>query len=535
MNGVAVADFSDLKDGDMREVSVGETKVLLARVDGKCYAVGANCPHYGAPLVDGFLSGHRIVCPWHHACFDVTTGDVEEPPALDSLPRFDVTVEDDRIVVHLPENAPDGRTPEMGKRDTKDERVFAILGGGAAGYMAAQTLREDGFTGRVVMITRENRLPYDRPNLSKDYLQGHAEPAWMPLRSEDFFTENGIEIVREKEAINIDTAARSITFKDGEKLAYDSLLIATGGTPRKLPFQADAYENVFLLRSFADTDAIIAAAEEGSRAAVIGAGFIGMEAASSLRKRGCEVTVVTPDEVPFRNILGTEIGKLFRDVHERNGVKFKLGMQAKSFEGAETVTAVILDNGERLEADFVIVGVGIKPATELIEGIDLQKDGGVITDDHLRVVDGVYAAGDITHFPDPRTREMTRIEHWRTALQQGRTAAHNMAGKPTAFTAVPFFWTTQFDVTLNYVGHARDWNEIIISGNVSDEDFLAFYVKDFRVLAVAGMNRDRELAVLEELIRLNRMPSLEKLRENSFDFLNPPVEYSSYSAPRDLL
>ena len=183
----AVAKVSDLKDGEMKEVSAGETKILLACVRGKYHAVGAHCTHYGAPLVEGFLDGERIVCPWHHACFDIMTGDLEEPPAFDSLPCFELKIEGENIFVCLPENAPDRRTPPMTKKDAADERQFVILGGGAAGFMAAQTLREDGFTGRIVMFTREDRPPYDRPNLSKDYLQGHAEPAWMPLRSDDFF------------------------------------------------------------------------------------------------------------------------------------------------------------------------------------------------------------------------------------------------------------------------------------------------------------------------------------------------------------
>lgn len=517
---IAIAKVSDLKDGEMKEVSAGETKILLARVRGKYHAVGAHCTHYGAPLAEGVLSGERIVCPWHHACFDITTGNLEEPPAFDSLPCFELKIEGEDIFVCLPENAPDRRTPPMTKKEAADERQFVILGGGAAGFMAAQTLRVDGFTGRIVMITREDRPPYDRPNLSKDYLQGHAEPAWMPLRSDDFFAEYDIEIFREKEAAKVDAKAQEITFKDGTILEYDSLLIATGGTPRRLPFQTDAQENVFLLRSFADSDRIIAAAESGKRAVVIGASFIGMETASSLRTRGCDVTVVAPDKVPFEKILGAEIGGLFQKVHERKSVRFKLGTHVKSFEGNEKIEAVVLDGGERIECDFVVVGIGVKPATDFLENIELHKDGGVIADEFLRVTENLYAAGDITHFPDSHSDgELTRIEHWRTAMQQGRTAAHNMTGKHTAFTAVPFFWTTQFDATLNYVGHVKDWDKIIIQGDVARQDFLALYVKDGKILAVAGMNRDREMADWEELIRQNIVPSPDKLSENSFNFL----------------
>src|SRR5215213_2745080 len=239
---IAAARLDELKDGEMKEVAAGgDTKILLARVDGKFHAVGAHCPHYGAPLAEGILNGERIICPWHHACFNVTTGDLLEPPAFDALPCYQVRIENEQVFVMLPADA-DRRTPAMTKRGSKDERLFVILGGGAAGYMAVQTLREDGFSGRVLMITRENRLPYDRPNLSKDYLQGHAEPAWMPLRPDDFFAENDIEVLVEKEATSVDADAKKITFRDGENLRYDSLLIATGGAPRRLPFQTGEQE-----------------------------------------------------------------------------------------------------------------------------------------------------------------------------------------------------------------------------------------------------------------------------------------------------
>ena len=527
----AVAKLSELKDGEMRQVAAGGTEILLARVNDTCFAVGAHCTHYGAPLVEGVLSGARVVCPWHHACFDVKTGGLEEPPAFDALPRFAVRIDADQIFVQVPENAPDRRTPRMIKRQPDDERQFVILGGGAAGFMAAQTLREDGFAGRIILVSREDRAPYDRPNLSKDYLQGHAELEWMPLRSDDFFSENDIEVLREIEVVKVDIEAKEITFKDAKTLKYDSLLIATGGTPRKLPFQSDTQDNVFLLRSFSDSDAIIAAAEKGKRVVVIGASFIGMEAASSLRMRGCEVTVVAPGEAPFEKVLGAEIGNLFQSIHESKGVKFRLGEHVKSFASVGgPVEAVVLENGERLEADLVVVGVGVTPATDFLERIKLHKDGGVIADQFLRIAADVYAAGDIVHFPDPRTNELTRIEHWRTAMQQGRTAAHNMAGNEKAFDAVPFFWTVQFDAKLRYVGHAPDWDKIIFQGDVEKQDFIAFYVKNNRIRAVAGMNRDRDLAIWEERIRNNRILSPDQLSEGRAEPLNNSKDSSGFSA-----
>lgn len=527
----AVAKLSELKDGDMKQVTAGGTEILLTRVNGECYAVAAHCTHYGAPLVEGVLDGERIVCPWHHACFNARTGDLEEPPAFDALSRFDVRIDAEQIFVQIPENASDRRIPPMTKKDSKDERQFVILGGGAAGFMAAQTLREEGYSGRVVVITREDRLPYDRPNLSKDYLQGHAEPEWMPLRADEFFAEYDIEILSKTEVVKVDAAAKRITAQDGAILEFDSLVIASGGTPRRLPFQTEAQDNVFLLRSFSDSDAIISGAEEGKRAVVIGASFIGMEAASSLRTRGCEVTVVAPGRAPFEKVLGEEIGKLFQSIHERNGVRFRLGQQVKNFESTGgRVEAVMLDNGERLEADLVVVGVGVTPASDFLEGVELHKDGGVIANEFLQIAKDVYAAGDIVHFPDARTNELTRIEHWRTAMQQGRTAAHNMAGKAKAFDAVPFFWTVQFDAKLRYVGHVKNWDKIIFQGDVDKQDFLAFYVKDNRILAVAGMNRDRDMAIWEERIRNNRIPSPDQLSEGRVEPLNNSNDSSGFSA-----
>jgi NADPH-dependent 2,4-dienoyl-CoA reductase/sulfur reductase-like enzyme/nitrite reductase/ring-hydroxylating ferredoxin subunit len=517
---VTVATAVELEDGEMKQVSVNETEILLARVGGKYHAVGAHCTHYGAPLVEGALCGERVVCPWHHACFNVTTGDLEEPPALDALPCYEVRVEGESVIVSLPDQATDRRTPAMTKRDSSsDGRSFVILGGGAAGYAAAQALREDGFQGRILMITREDRTPYDRPNLSKDYLQGHAEPEWMPLRADQFYAEHDIEVLREKEVARVDAAKKTITFKDGDTLTCDSLLVATGGTPRRLNVPGSDLKNIFVLRSFGDTDAIVEAARQASRAVVIGASFIGMETAASLRERKLSVTVIAPDKVPFEKTLGPEIGRLLQHAHEAHDVQFKLGASAVRFEGDGAVKRVVLDSGERIEADLVIVGVGVRPATEFLEGVELQRDGGVVVDKHLLAADSVYAAGDIAYFPSALTHERQRIEHWRTAQQQGRVAAHNMAGKQTEFDGVPFFWTRQFDAGLLYVGHAASWDEIIYQGDVPSQNFLAFYVKDDRLLAVAGMNRDREVAAIEELMRLDRMPSLARLRNGPVDFL----------------
>lgn len=513
--GVHVANISDLRDGEMKEVSIGETRILLARVGDGFHAVSATCPHYGAPLAEGVLCGTRVVCPWHHAAFNIVSGDLEEPPALDSLACYVVNVEGERIMVEVPEDAPDRRTVKMAARDPlSDSRQFVIIGAGAAGYAAAQTLREEGFRGNVVMLTREDRAPYDRPNLSKDYLHGHAEPEWMPLRSGDFFKDHDIKLVLNREVTRVDARARTIAFENGETMDYDSLLVATGGAPVRLNIPGSDLRNVCLLRSFADADSIIETANRSRRVVVVGASFIGMEAAYSLRERGLDVIVVAPSREPFEATLGADVGAVFRREHEKHGVKFKLGSIVYRFEGSHNVEAVVLDSGERIETDMVVVGVGVRPVTQFLEGLELNEDGGVVVDARMCATDGIYAAGDIAAFVDPRSGERTRVEHWRTAQQQGRTAARNMAGRQVTFEAVPFFWTRQFDLGLVYVGHTNSWDEIIYRGDVPSQNFLAFYIKGDRVQAVAGMNRDREMAAVEELLRQGRMPTARQLKSD---------------------
>ena len=516
-----VAKVSDLRDGEMKEVTVGDTKVLLTRLKGKFHAVGAVCTHYGGPLAEGALSGERVVCPWHQASFNVVTGDLEEPPALDAQPCFAVRVEGENVMVSVPEKAPDRRLPAMVKADAAaDGRTFVILGAGAAGNAAAETLRQDGFQGRLVMITGEGRLPYDRPNLSKGYLFGAAGPEALPWRPTEFYGDWDIEVLLGRPVVEVDAPGKTLSFADGLRLAYDRLLLATGGVPLTLAGPGAGLGQVFTLRSGDDADAIIAAAGQARRAVVVGTGFIGMEVAASLTKRGLAVTVASPRGIPMERQLGPEIGAMLKKAHEEQGVSFRLGRRVARLAGEPRVTGVVLDDGQRLEADLVVVGIGVRPATDYLKGVPLNPDGSVTVDRHLRVAPDLYAAGDIARFPDWRTGEMIRIEHWRLAQQHGVVAAHNLAGKNVAFARVPFFWSEQFDIFLQYVGYVTEWEEIIFHGEVSARDFLAFYVKGNRVLAAAGLGHDRQLAALAELMRLDKMPTPAELSAGpAFDFV----------------
>lgn len=513
-----VAKVNDLQDGEMKQVSVGDTDVLLARIDGKFYAVGAYCSHYKAPLAEGVMLDDHVVCPWHNACFSLMTGDQQEPPGLNSLPRYQVRVEAEDVIISVPDSTPEHRIPFMAKYNpTVDSRTFVVLGAGAAGSAAVEVLRQAGFRGRIVMVTREDRLPYDRTWLSKDYFTGQVSKDELPLRPQDFYDEHNIEVFFNRQAVRVDAVAKTIDFADGS-MTYDSLLLATGGQPRFINVEGAGLQNVFTLRSFEDTECILATAKQASRAVVVGSSFIGMETASGLTQLGLQVTVVSPT-LPFKKILGEEIGQLFQQVHEEQGVSFRLGKKVAKLEGNSKVEAVVLDNGERIPVDLVVVGVGVQPATNFLEGVELHPDDqSVPVDAYLCAADGLYAAGDIARFPG-RTGEAIRVEHWRTAAQHGRIAAYNMAGQAVKFAGVPIFWTMQFKFPLRYVGHAEQWDEIIFDGDLQKREFMAFYVKDNQVLAAAASQRDTEMAAVSELMRVDKMPTPEELRSGSIDLV----------------
>jgi len=523
-NRAIVAQANDLQDGEMKQVKVGETDVLLAHVEGKYFATGAMCTHYGAPLVEGALHGSRVICPWHHACFNVTNGDLEEPCALDALPSYTVEQQGNNILVSVPTEQTDRRILKPVTITGQDTRVFVILGGGAAGQAALEELRRQDFAGRIVLVTREQRLPYDRTNLSKDYLDGNAGEDALPLRPDVFYQEHNIELLREHEVAQVDAQSRAITFADGNTLRYDALLLASGSKPRTLNVPGSDLQNVFTLRSVEDADKIIAVTQEIKRAVVVGASFIGMEATASLTRRKVAVTVVAPESVPFETTLGERIGKVFQGMHEEMGVTFRLQSKIVRIEGEGKVEAVVLESGERIATEAVVIGVGVQPLVDYVRGVSPQKDGSVMVDASLRVTEGLFAAGDIATFPYKLTGENIRVEHWRLAEQHGRTAAHAMLGQDKSYDGVPFFWTAHFGQALHYIGNTKQWDEIIFwgepekrgkaanEGDPAMHEFIAFFVKHGKVVAVAGMNHDTETAAIEELMRTDKLPAPDALR-----------------------
>ena len=483
--------LDELPDGTMRAVDLGGERVLLVRTGGVCHAIGATCPHAGGPLAEGYLHGSEVICPWHKAAFDVTTGARTEPPAVDDVAHFPVRVVDGRVRVTITD-APERVDPAVVDSRSED-RVFAIVGTGAAGAAAAQELREAGFRGRVMLIGREDLLPYDRTLLSKYVLSGKEGGEKSPLQTEAFYGRHRIERLT-REVFEIDAAQHRITCSDGTIVEYSAALVATGGVPRPLTVPGADLDGVFLLRSPEHVAAILTACATARRAVVIGVGFIGMEVAASLRERGLEVTVVAPQSAPFEKQLGVEIGNAFRRLHERQGVAFHLGTNVARLEGDGRVREVVLESGERLPADLVIAGLGITPATEILAGLDLRDDASVSVDATLRAAPDLYAAGDIATFPLRGDGAPIRVEHWRVAMQQGRVAALNMLSGGTAYDEVPVFWTIQYLKRLDYIGHAASWDDIVVDGDLDKPEFVALYVKDGLVAAVAGWDRDKQTA-----------------------------------------
>lgn len=506
-----IAHVNDLSNGEIKKVAVNDDlEVVLAKVDGAFFAVYGKCTHYGAPLGDGALNGNRLICPWHHACFDIKTGKHLEAPGIDGLQTYDVTVEGDSVWMTVPENIFDRIPNKMNKAVTTNREKYVVIGGGAAGAYAVEGIREAGFTGHVIMVSKEDEVPYDRPNCSKDYLADEAPEAWMPLRDKNFYEDYDIQLMLGKEVRTIDVESRSITFHDGEQLVYDKLLLCTGGTPRQLNIDGIDLENIYTLRSLADSRRIREVGKQVKKAVVIGSSFIGLEGAQSLQQLDCAVTVVAPEEVPFGKIFGNKIGKKIKQWHEDAGITFKLGRKVQRFAGNQKVERVILDNGETIEADLVLVGIGVQPATQLLQGIQLAEDGGVPVDAYLAANEHLYAAGDVAHYPyDGAT---ARIEHWKVAAQQGRIAGMNMAGKKQAYAAVPFFWTIQQGTPLQYVGHVRDFDDIIFDGAPDGDQFIAFYTKNNEPKAALGMGRDKDLAIVQELMYNDQMPDAAEIK-----------------------
>jgi NADPH-dependent 2,4-dienoyl-CoA reductase/sulfur reductase-like enzyme/nitrite reductase/ring-hydroxylating ferredoxin subunit len=474
---------SMLAAGAMLVGHVGDEAVLLANNGGEIFAIGATCTHYSGPLAEGLMVEDTVRCPWHHACFSLRTGEALRAPALNPVVCWRVERSDDKIFVREKQKR---AAPAIGA--AKDlPRNVVIVGGGAAGNAAAEMLRREGFAGAITMLSADDALPYDRPNLSKDYLAGKAPEDWIPLRSAEFYREKGIEVRLGASVTAIDSKARSLQLSDGSTCAFDALLLATGAHPVRLDIPGAV--RVRYLRTLDDSRALIAQAATARRVAVIGASFIGLETAAALRERGLDVHVIGPQSRPLERVLGPDLGDMIKSIHEERGVVFHLGTSATAIDG----DGVTLQSGERLAADLIVAGIGVRPEVEVAAQGGIAVDNGVIVDAYLQTnVPGIFAAGDIARWPDPHTGTAIRVEHWVVAERQGQTAARNILGRREPFDAVPFFWSQHYDVAVSYVGHAVNWDRVEIDGQPAARDCRVTYYLGDRILAVATVSRDLE-------------------------------------------
>jgi len=489
--------LNDLADGGMIGGHVGEDAVLLARRGDEVFAIGTTCSHYGGPLAEGLIVGDTVRCPWHHACFSLRTGEAVAAPAFNPMSCWHVEKRNGTVFVR-DKIEPAGKRKAQ-RANAKPKRMV-IVGGGAAGFAAAEMLRREGFDGDVTLISSDDAAPYDRPNCSKDYLAGNAPEDWMPLRPAEFYKDQSITLELRSEVAAVDPNARQVTLANGRSVPFDKLLLATGAEPVRLDIPGGHQPHVHVLRSLTDSRAIIAKAKTARRAVVLGASFIGLEVAAALRARKIEVHVVAPEGHPLERVLGRELGEFIRAIHEEHGVAFHLEETAMAIEG----TNVKLKGGATLAADLVVVGIGVRPRLELAERAGLKIDRGVAVNEYLETsAPGIFAAGDIARWPDAHAGERLRIEHWVVAERQGQAAARNMLGQRRRFSDVPFFWSQHYDVPINYIGHAEKWDALDVEGSIDKRDCLVRYRRGGKVLAVASILRDvdnlKEEAAMERV------------------------------------
>ncbi|KAI0661598.1 hypothetical protein C8Q70DRAFT_1051925 [Cubamyces menziesii] len=548
---ITVLDASELKDGEMKEVPFEDGKVLLSRLGDKIHATSAFCTHYGAPLVKGVLTADgRVVCPWHGACFNVCTGDIEDAPAPMALHSFKAEIVGGKINVTAdPANttsANKSRQPRLlatgSSVASAQGKGVVIVGGGSGAFNCIESLREHGYNGPITVLSKERYAPIDRTKLSKALVTDPSKLEWRSLA--DLRSKYGVDFRSGVEVSGIDIASKEVVIGESqERVPYETLVLASGGVPRRLPIEGKDLANVLTLRGVEDAKKIDAAVKEGKRLVVIGSSFISMELVVAVTSRKlASIDVIGQEEFPFELVLGKEVGAGLKKFHESKGVKFH--MQSKvdkiipsesdpSQAGAVVVTS---STGQTttLPADVVVMGVGVAPATEYLKGSKgfeqvVDKGGAVHVDEYLRVkgIDNVYAIGDIAMYPQPGTGEPRRIEHWNVAGNHGRAVGKSIAeGKGQPFVKVPVFWSAQGQ-QLRYCGVGAGYDDVIIDGNPEEMKFLAYYAKEGKIVAMASMQRDPAVMKGSELLRLGLMPSAAEIKAGK-DILS--VDLSSVNA-----
>lgn len=536
---VEIGKVSDLKPGEMKQIDVStQLRVLLVRTSsGEFFATGNKCTHWGAPLAKGTLCGTTVRCPWHGACFNVKTGDIEDAPALDAITSYKLRIHNDAIFLTTPTSNNFRRPPtihtNLSPIGPQNDKKVVVIGGGTGAALVVETLRQVGFGGSITMLSNEDCLPYDRTKLSKNL---NVTPSDNFLRPAGFYTENNIDIQLGQTVTALDVATKTITSISSsgvtQQTKYDYAVISTGGVARRIKAEGWELNNIFTLRYPSDSAAIYRALSTDPKpqsVVIIGTSFIGLEVAAYIKQtiKTPSVVAVGMEAVPFERVLGKEVGYLMQQLHESRGVSFRLLRTLKRFianpNNPSVVSGVELDNGEILPADCVILGAGIIVATDFLkEGVTLEeRERSVIVDEYMQSsAPGVYAIGDVARFPYWDTGRTIRIEHWNVAQQHARVVARNIAGIPTKYTQVPFFWTTQYGLSIRYAGNAFVWDEVLIKGDLDLENkkFVAYFVSEGKAVAVVTLGADPIASAVADLLLAKKLPSPQQLKENPLEY-----------------
>uniref|UniRef100_A0A9J7ZPL7 Apoptosis inducing factor mitochondria associated 4 n=1 Tax=Cyprinus carpio carpio TaxID=630221 RepID=A0A9J7ZPL7_CYPCA len=504
---------SDLQDGQMKEVEVDQNKILLVRNNGEFTAVGGLCTHYGAPLIKGALVGDRVRCPFHGACFNTKTGDIEEFPGLDCLPKYKLLF---LIIFFFFFFAFFGRVPGV-------SHTVVLIGGGPASLQCAETLRQNGYEGRIIMVTKDEQLPLDKTKLSKAM---NIEIEKVLLRQNDFLQEHGIDVWTKKEVKSVDTEAKTLTFSDGTNQHYDQLLISTGGRARPLQCPGAELKNVKLLESYKDATEIHQMSA-GNKAIIVGTSFIGMEVAAYLSDKADSVTVIGSSKFPFQSSLGPDIGKMTMQMLEEKNVKFYTSNGVAEIRGENgKVKEVVLKNGEVLPADIVIVGIGVIPNSNFLKetSVEIDSRNAVVVDKFMKTnIPDIFAAGDVVSFPLPLVgHKRVNIGHWQLAQAHGRIAGLSMLNQQVVINTVPYFWTMLLGKSIRYTGYGEGYTDIVFKGSTEERKFLAFYIKDEEVVAAASLNFDPAVARLAEMLLMGKRITKAQAQSDDLSWLQLP-------------
>ncbi|CAL7939283.1 unnamed protein product [Xylocopa violacea] len=525
---------SDIKENEMKHLSLGDDggKILLIKQKGELHAIGTKCTHYGALLHTGALGDGQVRCPWHGACFNIKTGDIEDYPGLDSLPCFQVNV-DDSGLVHVKARRRDldigKRMKKMYERDVNNNTTVVIVGGGPAGAVCAESLRQEGFTGNIVMVCKENTVPYDRVKVSKNF---NFDIEKATLRPPSFYKEHNIEIKLSTEAIALDTNENVVQLSSNEKLTYDYLFISTGSKPRIPDIPGVHLSNIHVLRDYTDSHALNSKMSLDKHIVILGLGFVGMEAAASCVNKCASVTILGRGTVPLETVFGTEIGNTIKQVFEEQGVKFMFGRDIAQFiekeDDKNTVGAVVLNDGEVLPADIVIIGIGSTFNTDWIKDspIHMLADGSVKVDKYLKTnVANVYAGGDIAYAPLFGSDDMSAaVGHYSLAHYHGKIAALNICAKNTALNTIPVFWTLLFGKCYRYTGYGKP-DRIKIYGSLKNSEFFAYHIKDDKIIAMISCGADPVVADFANFLREGRTLTEAEIHKDPYGWMrNKPKD-----------